>query len=72
VGPFTNLRQLAVAAASVLVQLAIHQFAWTRELFDLAPLAWGDAVLALALGCIPVSVLEIWKLVRRAWPAAQG
>ena len=55
VGPLSNVRLLAVVLGSALVQLAIHQFPWTRALFDLTPLGLADTLLALALGFVPVS-----------------
>ena len=65
VGPFSNVRLLAVCVVSVLVQIAIHHIPFTQRLFDLGPLSAADCLLGLGLGCIPVSVLEVTKYVRR-------
>jgi len=66
VGTLSNLRLVAVVVGSVAIQIAIHQFAWTRAFFDVAPLAAADFLLALGLGFLPVSVLELSKLLRRS------
>lgn len=65
VGVFTNLWLLGVVTFSVGLQVALFALPFTRGLFDLAPLGFGGVTLALALGFVPVSVLEIGKLLRR-------
>jgi P-type Ca2+ transporter type 2C len=65
VGVFTNLKLLAVVIASVLVQLAIHHFPATQQLFQISALSSADCALTLALGCIPLLVLELAKLSAR-------
>lgn len=70
VGAFTNLRVLGVVVVSVLVQLGIHHIPATQELFQLGALPLGDCALSFALGLIPVTVLEVTKLLRRIWSAA--
>jgi Ca2+-transporting ATPase len=66
VGVFTNLKLLAVVIASVLVQLAIHHFPATQQLFQIGALSPADCALTLGLGCIPLLVLELAKLSARA------
>ena len=51
---------------SVGVQLAIFQVPAARSFFQLEPLSLANCVLALTAGLIPVTVLEVQKLVRRA------
>ncbi len=65
VGAFTNLRLLGVVLVSALVQIAIHHVPLTQELFGLGALSLSDCALSLALGLVPVSVLEGAKLARR-------
>ena len=65
VGAFSNVRLVAVVVVSVLVQLAIHHMPFTRSLFEIGELSLQDCALSVALGFIPVSVLEIAKLLRR-------
>jgi Ca2+-transporting ATPase len=65
VGPFTNLRVLGVVVVSILIQLGIHHIPATQALFQIGALPLADCVLGLVLGLIPVSVLELSKLLRR-------
>jgi P-type Ca2+ transporter type 2C len=64
VGAFTNLPLVGVIVASVLLQLALLHIPAAAGLFSLAPLSWKALALALALGLIPVSTLELAKLLR--------
>ena len=66
VGALGNLKLVGVVVISVLVQLAIHHVPWTQALFQINELSAQDCVLGLALGLIPVTVLEVVKLAR-AW-----
>jgi len=66
VGAFSNVPLLAVVAASALLQVALSYVPVTRELFDLQLLSAADTFCCLALGLIPVSVVELAKLARRA------
>ena len=58
-----------VVAVSIAAQLALHHVSATQQLFHLAPLSLGDWAIAFGAGFIPVSVLELLKLVRRRVPA---
>jgi len=72
VGAFTNLRLVAVVMVSVAVQLAIHHMPVTQRLFQLSNLSIGDCLLSLLLGLVPVTIIEISKLVRRAGKVARA
>ena len=65
VGVFTNPRLLAVVVLSVLIQLGIHHFPATQALFEIGSMSLADCGLGLLVGLGPVSVIELWKLVRR-------
>ena len=65
VGPFTNLRLLAVALGSIAAQLAIHHMPFTERIFQLHTLSLRDCALSLLLGFVPVTMIELAKLVRR-------
>ena len=65
VGPLTNLRLIGVVVVSVTIQLALSHVPQAQVIFDLRPLSERDTALCLALGLIPVSALELIKLVRR-------
>jgi Ca2+-transporting ATPase len=66
VGVFTNLRLIAVVAASLLLQLALHQIPPLVRLFELPEINVATALLPVLLGLIPVTALELSKLARRA------
>ncbi|MCB9762849.1 MAG: cation-translocating P-type ATPase [Alphaproteobacteria bacterium] len=70
VGAFTNLKLLGVIALSGALQLALHLHPAARGLFHLEPLTLGWAGLVLGMGLIPVTLLELGKLVRRWLGAA--
>jgi Ca2+-transporting ATPase len=65
VGVFTNLRLVAVIVVSIAVQVAIHQIPALAALFQLQDLTLGQLAALLGLGLIPVSALELAKLLRR-------
>jgi len=67
VGAFTNLRLLGVVALSVAAQLAIHRIPATQALFQIRDLNLIDCAIALSAGMVPVTVLELTKLLRRGF-----
>jgi Ca2+-transporting ATPase len=64
VSPFTNARLLGVVALSALIQIGIHHIPGLEALFEIRDLSL--CVLTIGLGLIPVTVLELAKLARRA------
>jgi P-type Ca2+ transporter type 2C len=65
-GAFSNRPLLVVLGVSLALQLLIHQLPFTQSLFRVTALSLFDWALTLALGLVPVSLLEIAKLVRRS------
>jgi len=65
VGAFTNKVLLGVITVFVLLQVGLYEIPAVRELFGLAPLGREEWALVLALGLIPVTALEMAKLMRR-------
>ncbi|HEU0031463.1 MAG TPA: cation-translocating P-type ATPase [Kofleriaceae bacterium] len=65
VGAFTNLVLLGVIAVSFGAQLVILHVPALRELFSLGALSVREVVAALGLALIPVTTLEVAKLVRQ-------
>jgi Ca2+-transporting ATPase len=65
VGPFTNIRLVAIVVLSVIVQIAIHHMPGTQAVFEIEPMPLADSVLSLLVALVPVTVIELWKLVRR-------
>jgi Ca2+-transporting ATPase len=64
VGAFTNLHLVAVVAMSVLVQVSIDHLAFARRFFRIEEMSPADTGLCLAVGLIPVTILELRKLAR--------
>ncbi|MBC7173885.1 MAG: HAD-IC family P-type ATPase, partial [Polyangiaceae bacterium] len=65
-GPFTNVRLVAVVAITALLQIGIHHVPFAQELFDIGDISLRDCILSVSLGLVPVTILELSKLVRRA------
>ena len=65
VGPFTNLRLLAVVAISILLQIGLLLIPTAQRIFQIAPLSSAVGAGALLWGLAPISVIELAKLVRR-------
>ena len=65
IGAFTNARLIAVVAATGALQLALGEIPATRALFHMSAVPISDLLIPLAAGLIPVTVLELAKLVRR-------
>jgi Ca2+-transporting ATPase len=64
-GPFSNARLVAAVAVSLAAQLAILFIPATQALFTIGDLSPGHTAVAVALGLVPVTLLEVGKLVRR-------
>jgi Ca2+-transporting ATPase len=65
VDPRTNLRLLAVVALSAALQVAILYIPAAAALFGVVPLPLPLLGLAVLLGLVPVTLVELSKLVRR-------
>ncbi len=66
VGLFSNLRLFSIVLISMLVQLGIHHIPATQQLFDIGALGLFDCMLSLFVGALPLVVLELTKVCRRA------
>ena len=64
-GALSNLRLLTIVLCSAAFQIAIHHFAFTQRLFGLAPITMADCLLSIGLGLVPVTVIELAKLIKR-------
>jgi Ca2+-transporting ATPase len=62
VGVLSNLHVIWVVAVSALVQVALPYVPLTARLFGVVPLSPGALAAAAALGFVPVSAIELWKL----------
>jgi Ca2+-transporting ATPase len=65
VDPRTNLRLLAVVALSAALQIAILYTPAAAALFGVVPLSLSLLALAVLLGLVPVTLVELSKLARR-------
>ncbi|RKG69619.1 cation-transporting P-type ATPase, partial [Corallococcus exercitus] len=65
VGSFSNWPLLGVVAGTLALQVALPEVPMLAAFFSLVPLDAAHLALALGLGLIPVSVLELRKLVAR-------
>ncbi len=65
VGAFTNVRLLGVVLFSVVMQLGIHYIPAAQAVFEVGPLSAADCALTLLVALVPVTVIEVTKLVRR-------
>lgn len=64
-GAFTNMTLFGVVVVSSLLQIGIHHIPATETLFQIGTLSLEDCGLSLLIGLIPVSVVEVAKVVRR-------
>ena len=65
VGVLSNMPLVLIVLASFALQWAIHHFPVLQVLFGTSPIALRQWVAWLALGSVPLLVLEVWKVVRR-------
>ncbi|MCB9570440.1 MAG: HAD-IC family P-type ATPase, partial [Myxococcales bacterium] len=66
VGALSNLRLLAIVALSVVAQLVVLRWSVSASFFSFGALSWGEIAVAFGLGMVPVSVIEVVKLIRQA------
>jgi Ca2+-transporting ATPase len=71
VGAFTNVRLLGVVVFSVLLQLGVHHMPAAQAVFEIGPLSVADCMLTLFVALVPVTVIEMSKLVHR-WTSRQA
>jgi Ca2+-transporting ATPase len=68
VGAFTNVHLIAVVALCALVQASLGHVPFARDFFRIHAMSAVETGLCVALGLIPVTVLEVGKLLRRDSP----
>jgi Ca2+-transporting ATPase len=64
-GFFSNPALVGVALFTVSLQLFVHYLPFTRELLGFGEMPWSWRWVALAVGLVPFTVVELSKLVRR-------
>lgn len=65
VGALSNLRLLAVVGISTVVQFGLHRIPLSQRIFGISPISLQDCLVAVGLGMVSVTVVEVSKLVRR-------
>lgn len=65
VGAFSNLWLLAVVLISIFLQIGLHHIPLTQEIFGLMPLSWDDYLMIMTFSLVPVTVIELGKLLLR-------
>lgn len=67
VGLFSNMKLFFIVLFTMMVQIGIHHVPPTQELFGIGPLSPADCALSIAIGAIPLAVLELEKVCRSWW-----
>ena len=67
IGLFSNMKLLLIVVLSVMLQLGLHHIPATQKLFSIGALSLADCGLSLAIGFMPLVVLELGKVFRRWW-----
>ena len=70
VGAFTNLHLIAVVALSALVQVSLGHVPFARSFLRIEALAGADIALCIGVGLVPVTVMEIAKLLQKPAPVS--
>ncbi|MGR8952146.1 MAG: cation-translocating P-type ATPase [Gammaproteobacteria bacterium] len=65
VGVMSNLWLFVIVSISFSLQILIHQLPTLQSLFSIQPLSWDHCVFWIGLGFIPLTLLEIRKILRR-------
>ncbi|MBM4778688.1 MAG: HAD-IC family P-type ATPase [Archangiaceae bacterium] len=65
VGSFTNLRLVAVVVSTALLQVGLMALPLTQRLFGLGSFSWRVLLISVVAGLVPITLVELAKLVRR-------
>jgi Ca2+-transporting ATPase len=71
IGLFSNLRLFAIIAASFSLQIWIHHSTALEKLFSTQPISMRQCLAWVAIGAIPLVVLEVRKWLRRSGTGAK-
>ncbi len=72
-GVLSNARLAVIAAVTVGLQVASHHSGFLERFLKSGELTWFECAAVTALGFVPVTVLESWKLLRRlSWFSPRG
>jgi hypothetical protein len=62
-GFFSNQLLVVAAIGSLVIQLVVMLIPWTSNLLGLSAMPWSDLPMVILLSLIPVTLVEIRKLV---------
>jgi Ca2+-transporting ATPase len=65
------VRLLGIVVISGMIQIGISYIPATESLFQIGSISLRDCLLSVALGLVPVTVLELKKLISRERPIAR-
>jgi len=71
IGLFSNLRLFAIVAVSFGLQIWIHHAAALERLFGVQPISFRQCLAWIAIGSLPLMMLEIRKWMRRTGAGAK-
>ena len=60
-----NKALLAVIVLSGALQILMHHIPPLQALLQIGPLSVADCAMALLISCLPLVIVDLWKLVRR-------
>jgi len=65
-GLVANMPLFVIVVASFALQLAMHYLPAMQRLFGTSPVSLSQCIVWVALGAIPLGVIEFWKVLRRS------
>jgi Ca2+-transporting ATPase len=72
VGLWSNVQLCMIVAVSFVLQLAIHHLPALQALFGTSPISLGQCTAWMALGSIPLLILERRKVRQHSWAVRQA
>src|SRR6266446_1163612 len=66
VGLLSNVQLCVIVVASFALQLVMHYLPAMQRLFGTSPISLSQCIVWVALGAIPLGVIEFWKVLRRS------
>ena len=63
IGFLSNMRLFLIVSISFSLQLMIHHVSFLQQIFKIEPVSMGECLTWIALGSIPLIVLEINKVI---------
>jgi P-type Ca2+ transporter type 2C len=64
-GVVSNIRLFVVVMISLFLQFSLHHVAFLKQIFNVEAVTLAQCFEWFAFGCIPVAVLEIYKMVKK-------